>query len=223
MKPRLFVDMDGTLAEWRNIKIVIEREEDATHEEVLRRLDNVLYSPRYYFHLRPQLNVVNAVRKIINDGEIEVFVLSCVKKDAYGQSPLADKNAWLDKYLPEIDASHRIFVPDGENKTLYIPGGIQPSDGLLDDYSKNLREWSAAKANAASLAIKLCNPVNSSKGTWMGSRVSYQLSPETIAAGVSGVVFSEGLQEVRHIEPDKDRRSISDMDFLNGLEEERDE
>lgn len=220
MKPRLFVDMDGTLAEWRNIKIVIEREEDATHEEVMRRLDQVLYSPRYYFHLRPQDNVVNAIRKIVREGEIEVYVLSCVKKDAFGQSPLADKNAWLNKYLPEIDNEHRIFVPDGENKTLYIPGGIQPTDGLLDDYSKNLREWAAAKANAASLAIKLLNPVNSSYGTWTGNRVSYRLSPETIAAGVTDVVRSEGLQEVRHAEPDKDRTSISDMDFLNGLEEE---
>lgn len=232
MKPRLFVDMDGTLAEWRNIKIVIDKEEDATTEYFLRRLDAVLYSPHYYYRLNPMPNVVEAIRRIVEMGEIEVFVLSCVKKDAYGQSPLADKNAWLDKYLPEIDKEHRIFVPDGENKTLYVPGGLRASDGLLDDYTKNLREWEAAKAEkrktlssvavqlGRSVAIKLSNPVNSSKGTWKGNKVSYQLSPDTIAAGISDVIFSEGLEEVRHQEPDKDRTEIKDTDFLNGLEEE---
>lgn len=214
-KPRLFVDMDGTLAEWRNIKIVIERDEDANHDYVMQRLDDVLYSSRYYYRLRPQQNVVDAVKNIIRSGEIEVFVLSCVKPDARGESPLRDKNEWLDKYLPEIDNEHRIFVPDGENKRNYIPGGVRVTDALLDDYTKNLREF--AGGNPPGITIKLYNHINSSHKTYAGSAVSCIMTPATISAGISTVVISEGREEIRHDEPDKDRTPISDRDYLAGL------
>lgn len=221
MRPRLFVDMDGTLAEWRSFVIRIDKAEDAEQTEFLKRLDAILYSNHYYYNLRPQMRVVDAIRNIVLQGEIEVFVLSCVKEDKYGQSPRKDKDMWLNKYLPEIDTAHRIYVPDGEDKTLYIPGGIQPTDALLDDYSKNLRDWEARQRinGRNSLAIKLCNAVNSSKGTWKGNRVSYAFAPTLIAEDVSDVVRSEGFIEVHHEEPEKHREGITDEEFLANVPE----
>ena len=77
-----------------------------------------------------------------------------------------EKNYWLDKYLPEIDQAHRIFTVVGRKKTDYIPGGVQPTDILLDDYNKNLEAWEAA----GGIGIKLLNGLNTRK-TWKGTCV----------------------------------------------------
>lgn len=123
MKPRLFVDMDGTLAVFKKIDTL-----------------ETLYERNYFLTLEPQMNVVNAVRNIIeNNTDIEVFILSAVLSDS--KYALAEKNDWLDRYLPEIDMQHRIFPPCGEDKKDYIPMGVRPNDCLLDDYTKNLVLW----------------------------------------------------------------------------------
>lgn len=64
-KPRLFVDMDGTLA-------------------VFNQIDKLetLYEQGYFANLTPQVNVVDAVRMVQSRDEIEVFVLSAVLTDS---------------------------------------------------------------------------------------------------------------------------------------------
>ena len=60
-------------------------------------------------------NVVAAVKEIVtNHPEIEVNILSAYLTDS--QYALQEKNEWLDRYLPEIDQTHRIFVPCGSDK-----------------------------------------------------------------------------------------------------------
>lgn len=213
-KRRLFVDMDGTLAEWRNIQITINSSEEA-YDDILQhklnKLDEVLYLPGYFRTLRPNVSVVNAVRKIIEDGNIEVYSLSCVKADRDGISPLKEKNGWLDDYLPEIDTAHRIFVPDGEDKTKYIPGGITENDYILDDYTKNLMDWE--KVSKKGNAIKLLNNVNESKGSWQGNSVSYANESKIIAVTIENIV--NGLEKVSHESPRKDKKPITNMDFMS--------
>ena len=149
---RLFVDMDGTLCEF---KAVTQLEQ--------------LYEKGYFERLKPQENVVDAVRQMCRSSNYEVYILSAVLTD----SPYAldEKNGWLDRYLPEIDDSHRIFTPCGQDKKDFIPD-ISPDDYLLDDYTKNLLNW-----EPPAKGIKLLNGINDTHGTWKSSRLSHTTEP----------------------------------------------
>lgn len=158
MKQRLFVDMDGTLAVFRPVD----------HLEAL-------YEEGYFYNLPPQMEVVEAVRMLAKSGNYEVYIMSSVLSDSH--FALAEKNLWLDRYLPEIDVGHRIFPPCGENKLEYVPDGVRESDCLLDDYSKNLHEW-----EPPAKGIKLMNGINGTRGTWAGEKVQHDVLPEQMAA-----------------------------------------
>ncbi|MGC2873994.1 hypothetical protein ACDL92_11965 [Ihubacter sp. mB4P-1] len=155
---RVFVDMDGTIAEFKPCK---------TMEK--------LYEKGYFASLLPIENTVEAVRQYIEKyPDTEVFVLSaCLSDSKYAQE---EKNAWLNQYLPEIDEKHRIFPPCGEDKTLYISGGVKEPDILLDDYSVNLFQWQKAGGKA----VKLMNGINGTKGKWQGAKVFAGESPEKL-------------------------------------------
>lgn len=181
-KPRLFVDMDGTLAKFNN---QISSEEQ-------------LYEKGYFFNLEPQMDVVDAIRDIIKEDKMEVFALSAVLTDSL--YALSEKNEWLDKYLPELDDDHRVFSPVGQEKALHIPNGIQQGDILLDDYSKNLHEWPKD-----GLAIKLMNGINGTKGTWKGPSVDLFSGAKDIKRGIESLVFgAENEPERRAVAKNKD-------------------
>lgn len=162
-KLRLFVDMDGTLTVFTPQKGI-----------------EPLYEKGYFINLPPHENVVEAIRYIINHHpEIEVYVLSAVLTDS--KYALAEKHAWLDKYLPEIDAAHRIFVPNGSNKKEWIVG-FKNEDVLIDDYTPNLMKWCPARG------IKLLNAINHSNGTWQGDRIRYDREPIDLANSIVAIV-----------------------------------
>lgn len=215
-RPRLFVDMDGTLAEWRKIRYDINTEEETTPEAIEAALDEVLYLPGYYRTLFPYKEVTEAVKSLIKEENFEVYILSCVKKDKNGISPLNDKNAWLDEYLPEIDRDHRIFVPDGEKKADYIPDGLRGTDCLLDDYSMNLKDWEDAldqTGKTTGKAIKLLNDVNESKGVWKGAAVSFTTPADVLAKDITDIIMKSA--NIRHLSPDKAGDDyISSRDFI---------
>lgn len=168
MKKRLFVDMDGTLA-------------------VFTPLDTLekLYEKGYFLNQAPHQNVVEAVRDIIvNHPEIEINILSAYLTDS--PYALEEKNEWLDRYLPEIDQAHRVFVPCGSDKKEGIKGGVRETDFLLDDYTKNLVDW-----EPTGRGIKLLNAINHTKGTWEHDRIRYDREPESLADGVVAVMRGE--------------------------------
>lgn len=148
---RLFVDMDGTLAEWKQVEAFEE-----------------LYEEGHFLNLEPHDNVLEVVEEIReNEIDVEVFILSAYLTD----SPFAlyEKNQWLDQHT-EIDIEHRIFVPYGLPKALYIPGTIKETDFLLDDFTENLFEWE----NSGGHGIKLLNGINHTNKTWVGSKLNYE-------------------------------------------------
>ena len=111
---------------------------------------------------------------------IEVFILSAVFDDGHS---IRDKNAWLDQYIPFIDAEHRIFVSCEEPKTAYINehlGGMSESDILIDDYSKNIKEWIAGGGKA----IKMFNRVNGRSGAYFGPYTCSWLHPDMIVEDI---------------------------------------
>jgi 5'(3')-deoxyribonucleotidase len=118
---RIFFDMDGTLAEWRAA---------ASQEE--------LYEKGYFIGLEPQYRVLAAARMLAGEG-MEIYTMSAVYAD-HTSAPL-EKNEWIDMYLPEIPRERRIFTLCGMGKSSWAPGGIRPTDVLVDDYHANLSEW----------------------------------------------------------------------------------
>lgn len=165
-KKRLFVDMDGTLAEYR-----------------LFSSEEQYFQDGYYYSLKPFENVVEAIREIIKDKDknsIEVFSLSAYPQGANAKE---EKNAWLDKYLPELDSKHRIFTLCGQSKRDFIEGGVNENDYLLDDYTVNLLDW-----QKDGKGIKLLNGLNSRAGTWSGSKISYKRPAKELASAIVSII-----------------------------------
>lgn len=182
-KQRLFVDMDGTLA-------------------VFQRVDRLeaLYEYGYFANLPPIENVIQAVKLIIkNHPEIDVHILSAYLTDS--PYALIEKQQWLDQYLPEIDAAHRIFTPCGQDKKEFIPGGIRGSDFLLDDYTHNLCLW-----QPPARGIKLLNGINHTNGTWMYDCIRYDKSPAELAENIVGVM--QGRLRIRDVKPQLDGQAM---------------
>lgn len=146
----LYVDMDGTVAEWKN----------SAFEELLE--------PGYFLNLAPYHNVVDAVKLLANDKRIKVFILSAVLQE--NKSALSEKTHWLDRWLPEVSHENRIFCPCGISKAEAIKVASS-NKVLLDDYSRNLHDWSAHGGTG----IKLLNGINGTQGTWRGAKTSRYL------------------------------------------------
>lgn len=169
MKNRLFVDMDGTLAEFKTVDTL-----------------ETLYEENYFLCLRPQKNVVNAIRELVtSEPDIEVFILSSVLPDS--KYALKEKNLWLDAYLPQIDYEHRLYPPCGSDKREYVAssyGGVSERDYLLDDYSLNLHSWVSPARG-----IKLLNGNNGTRGTWQFDCISAEKSGEVLADNIRSIVL----------------------------------
>lgn len=169
-KVRLFIDMDGTLAEFKSI--------DALEQ---------LYEEDYFLSLKPLENVVQAVKILIKEHpELEVCILSAFLTD----SPFAlqEKNKWLDTYLPEVDEAHRIFTPCGQDKKNYID--IREQDVLLDDYTHNLTLW-----QPPARGIKLLNGINHTKGSWKGACIQYDKEAEGLVKDILTALKSNAMAE----------------------------
>ena len=144
MKPRFFIDMDGTLAEWRDIKSNSE-----------------LYQKGYYESLKPNNYLLEEVKNLIKEGK-DIYILSSFLSDS--DYALKEKNIWLNKYLPELPVQKRIFVPYGDVKYKYLPSKITSFDYLIDDHTKNLLDWK----EEGGTVIKFLNGINHIKGVWQG-------------------------------------------------------
>lgn len=164
-KKRLFVDMDGTLAEFKVV-------------DTLERL----YEPHYFERLKPNESVVEAINDINkNHPEIEVYILSAVLTDS--KYALYEKKNWIKEYLPEIPEDRYIFPPCGSDKKDFIPDGIRIDDFLLDDYSLNLNSW-----EPPARGIKLLNGINGNNGTWDKDSVSYLNNSEVLSEKICSII-----------------------------------
>ena len=168
MKRRLFVDIDGVLAKFHPEKSL---------EEVATK--------GYSLNLEPQIEVVRSIKNLADEEqdeelELEVFILGAVLNDDCQN----DKDMWLDGYLSEIDKDHRIYVPYGIQKEVWLRSiGIEPieSDILLDDFTKNLNTWHG-------VGVKLLNGINGTHGTWRGLVVNGKSDEITITKALLGII-----------------------------------
>lgn len=171
MAKRVFVDMDGTLARFHDEVNYLER----------------MWEPGFFRSLKPFQTMTRGIKLFMEQHpDVETFILSS-KILPRRTACEAEKNAWLDQYLPEIDAAHRIFPAVGSSKADCVAGGVTKGDYLLDDYNKSLREWEAAGGHA----VKCHNNINQhglgayggDRGElWEGAMIHTRDRPEMIAA-----------------------------------------
>lgn len=174
MNRRIFVDMDGVLAKW----------EDASLEEMT--------SPGFFLSRIPDDNVCNMFAMLqdkARDGKLEVFILSSYLLPISKE----EKIEWnkLHTHIPE---ANQIYVPYGENKAAALEsiGGIRKTDVLIDDFTKNLKEWPG-------IAIKLYNGINGNHGTWQGYSVRSNMEPEKMFLQLDAISLMETTR-IEHME-----------------------
>lgn len=169
-KSRLFIDLDGTVARFY----------DASSNYLEQ-----MYEKGYFRNLQPYEEMTEGIKLFMEQHkDVEVFTLSA---KVNGEPPYceAEKQEWLDEYLPEIDREHRLFTEIGHNKAEYIPNGISNTDVLYDDYNKNLIDWE----NSGGVALKCHNNINmkglgaygGDKVMWEGQVLKNDIEPQEIA------------------------------------------
>lgn len=169
-KSRLFIDLDGTVARFY----------DASPNYLEQ-----MYEKGYFRNLQPYEKMTEGIKLFMEQHkDVEVFALSA---KVNGEPPYceAEKQEWLDEYLPEIDREHRLFTEIGHNKAEYIPNGISNTDVLYDDYNKNLIDWE----NSGGVALKCHNNINmkglgaygGDKVMWEGQVLKNDIEPQEIA------------------------------------------
>lgn len=164
-KKRLFVDMDGTLALWKQASSI----EDCFYQN-------------YFKDLPPQNSILEGVKRFMKrNPEVEIYILSAVLDTPYA---IPEKAEWLQKYIPEIKKGNYIFVPYGKNKFNYIKN-LNRNDYLLDDYTKNLLAWH----KAGGTGIKCKTMSNHTNKTWNGPYVHVDFPPIIIDETIDSIIF----------------------------------
>lgn len=162
MNKRIYLDMDGTLCRFHDVE----------HKYVEQ-----MWEPGFYIQLKPFQEFLNAISLCIDrNPDTEFFVLSAVL-DTEPPFAAEEKREWLHTHLPQLADDHMLFVPAGADKTAYVPN-LNADCILIDDYNKNLSEWS----QSGGTAIKFVNDINDrglgayggEQGKlWDGARVWY--------------------------------------------------
>ena len=121
----IYCDMDGVLADF-----------NAEPDGVSR----FRTEKGFFKRLKPLKQNVKALRKLIADGNHNVYILSASPNAAAD----GDKIAWLKKHKIRIADGNIIICRNGQRKVDYM----KTADGILfDDYTKNLIEWSTNRKN----------------------------------------------------------------------------
>lgn len=184
---RLYVDMDGTLCRFYEHALCLEK----------------CREPGFFRALQPYENTVKAIRIIMESvakekDNICVYILSSV----YNIDAKEDKEYWLNRYLgedipayfPDVDMGKAEFV-----STLAGDCGLTSDDYLLDDYSKNLLDWS----DSGGTAIKFRNELNG-RGwngyNFYGHTVYFDQTPDELAHDILTVM---GLADGKKTSPDE--------------------
>ena len=157
---KLFLDFDGTLVEFKYVGA------------------DQYSAPKYIFSLEKHNNVIQAIKYIIRNEMMEVFLVGAVLPYEHC---ITDRDEWFDRFLPEVDKAHRIYTPVGAKKADYI--NISKGDVFLDDWNGNLNELKHTNVEP----VKLVNRVNDVHRTWDGARIWFNQDYTSIAYTLYGL------------------------------------
>lgn len=160
---KIYIDMDGVLAKWNP---------DASIEETAM--------PGYFLNREPEEKAVRMVKNLVANG-YDICILSSVYQDDHSE---ADKKVWL--YSVGLGNLDYIFVPYGRNKREFVTKVVGGSAFLVDDFTKNLKEFEDEEAGF--YGIKFLNGINGKKGTWDGYVISNRSTTEKMTKTVMGIV-----------------------------------
>lgn len=142
----LFVDIDGTIAEWKTGSSLCD-----------------LYKKGFFYDVKPNKELISFIQSYLNNEKIEIYILTAV----ISKQAIEEKNRWLNDHMP-IAQENRIFVPNGQNKAEFVENifkeKLNKSYILLDDHTPNLIQWE----EAGGTAIKALNGINRIEGKWQG-------------------------------------------------------
>ena len=128
----IYVDMDGVLADF-----------NAEPDGVAR----FRTEKGFFRNLKPLKKNAKALRKLIADGNYNIYILSASPNAAAD----GDKLAWLNKHRIKLADGNIIFCRNHERKVEYM----KTADGILfDDYGKNIREWVDGNPNNAGFKVE---------------------------------------------------------------------
>ena len=143
---KIFLDLDGTLAKF-NVPNALERFDK--EEGFFKNLGAY-----------KGIEVVNELAK-----EKELFIISASPNEQADK----DKMIWINKYLPNISKTNITICRIGENKAQIIQDKynitINEECYLLDDYTKNLKEWETFGGKGIKRITKVAD---NSRKIWQG-------------------------------------------------------
>ncbi len=163
---KVFFDMDGVLAEYRN-----------------GCTENDMKEKGYFSSLKPEMNMINALTRLALDSDelgIRVCVLTKVYPTQFKYS-VSEKLQWRDEYLPDLFDSEFVMVNGEEQEKSeavcdLTGGAINEDCFLIDDYNPNLAEWIK---NGGS-AVKYVNKINDKNRSFVGNRILHTMSEDEI-------------------------------------------
>lgn len=154
----IYIDMDGVLAKWNTSATVAD-----THK------------PGYFLKREEEPGIKNLIQYLTAKG-YEVRILTAAYEDGTAK---ADKQKWLKEHSIDVPVT---FVPYGKNKAAYVDeNGV---NFLIDDYSRNLREWE----ESGNTGIKFYNGVNGNFGTWHGHSISHLMDAEKLCTIIENII-----------------------------------
>lgn len=166
MKKRIFFDMDGVLAIWNTAASIEETAEKG-----------------YFAKREKEYRAVELVKMLVGCG-YDVNILSSVYRDGHSAN---DKKEWLK--TAGLSELNRIFVPYGEKKREYIEKEKNEVCFLIDDFTKNLKEFEEGEG---CYGIKFFNGINGTHGTWNGFAISNKMTPDRMFVTIRGIVDAIG-------------------------------
>ncbi len=142
----LLISMDNVLAD------LTGGLKDINNKIQLKDIYDALEKPAFFRTLKPIKPMIEAIKMYVkHHPDVEVFVFSTSKPDD-PPSVYAQKNDWLNRYLPEISQEKRIFITPGMDKSKFIEEHPEYACTLIDSNIKSLSNF----ANAGGKVVYPC-------------------------------------------------------------------
>ena len=140
-------------------------------------------SQHYFLNLEPDytmIHIADMIHRHCEQTEDEMYILTSLSaKNMIFNEHFHDKILWLNKFMPYIDINHILISVTNKRDTVeYITNhDITRHDILIDDYNKNLQEWTVCNGTS----VKYCNGINN-PDSFAGKKIYHNRSADDAVA-----------------------------------------